>query len=188
MNALTKDERQLRDVHIEVIRQGMSAVEEVARSLIVLRDKQLYRETHASFEAFCRDTFSIGKSRAYQLIEWVETKDELSTTVDTTAMNERQARELNKLPEEERAEVWQEAIADGEPTAAKIAEIVERKQVVPDTHERPQESTSYDTCDMEDFIQRLQDCIDEEWEAGQLGKSQIVDSVYKAAVYAKGLK
>lgn len=101
---------------------------DAGQALVVIRDRRLYRETHATFEDYCRQRWGFNRSRASQLIG----AHELSTIVDTAGMaplrNEAQARELIPLRDEPKAVC--DALAEArqqhgpQPTAAQIREVV----------------------------------------------------------------
>jgi hypothetical protein len=82
------------------IEKGYQAFIEVGAALIEVRDKKLYRVQYPTFADYIEQRWKISRSRAYQLI----TAGLLSTQVDI--QNERQARELNRLPEELRPVAW----------------------------------------------------------------------------------
>jgi hypothetical protein len=56
-------------------------------------------------------------------------KAELSTIVEALPEKESHYRELVKVPPEQRAEVWAEAVAEGEPTAKAIRAIAEKRAI-----------------------------------------------------------
>jgi hypothetical protein len=124
VNALTKTEVKELAVAEEIIGRGLKAFWEVGSALLAVRDGRLYREKYKSFDDYCRARWSMGKSRAYQLIAASEVVSGLSTTVDAPAPStERQTRPLSGLPAETRREVWAEASANGQPTAARVEEL-----------------------------------------------------------------
>ncbi len=51
-----------------VIERGLDTWRQVGEALATIRDRKLFRETHASFDAYARDRWKLGKSRAYQLV------------------------------------------------------------------------------------------------------------------------
>lgn len=108
-----------------VIERGMGTFVEVGKALAEIRDSTLYKESHATFEDYCRDRWDMSRPRAYQLIQAAEVKRALSTTVD---IPERQARELAPLrskPKELR-QVWDEVVeAHPQPTAAHVRDAVQ---------------------------------------------------------------
>lgn len=125
---LTTVEQSRRAEYEETIGRTRSAFVECGRALAGMRDERLYRNTHGTFEAYCQEVWGFSRPRAYQLIEAAQV---VSTVVDKAPelpapTNEAQARELARVPEEQRAEVWQRVVtkADGKPTAAAIREVV----------------------------------------------------------------
>ena len=51
------------------IAAGLQTFREVGASLLEIRDSRLYRETHATFEAYCAERWGMNRVRAYQLID-----------------------------------------------------------------------------------------------------------------------
>lgn len=111
------------------IADGLKSFVEVGQALAEIRDSRLYRESHKSFEAYCLDRWQFKRQRAYELIEASGVAERVSEISDTLP-KESHAAELAALPEAEQAETWQEVLAetDDKPTAAKVREVVERKQ------------------------------------------------------------
>lgn len=75
----------------DTIAAGLSTFLEVGRALQAIREKRLYRSTHPTFEAYCREKWDFSGRRARQLIgaaKFVE-----SGTNGSTPQNERQARQ-----------------------------------------------------------------------------------------------
>lgn len=52
-----------------VIKDGLYTYFEVGGALMTIRDLELYRATHSTFESYCRDTFQISRAQAYRLID-----------------------------------------------------------------------------------------------------------------------
>jgi len=52
-----------------VIKDGLYTYFEVGGALMTIRDLELYRATHSTFESYCRDTFQISRAHAYRLID-----------------------------------------------------------------------------------------------------------------------
>lgn len=70
-----------------------------------IRDRRLYRETHATFEAYCRERWGWGRDYADRQIDAAFVHDALPTTVGKPT-NEHQARQmLSRLEPEEREQV-----------------------------------------------------------------------------------
>lgn len=104
--------------HEEVIERGLATFLDVGKSLAAIRDGRLYRETHARFEDYCRDRWGFTDRRARQIIEAAE----IGTMVPVE--NERQARALARVPEDQRGDVWLETTRRTDrPTAAIVREV-----------------------------------------------------------------
>jgi len=52
-----------------VIRRGLATFVEVGTALATIRDERLYRESHETFEDYCREAWNFGRQRAAALIE-----------------------------------------------------------------------------------------------------------------------
>lgn len=111
-----------------IIEQGLATFVGVAQALLEVRDTRLYRESHPTFEDYCRERWGFSRQRAHQHIDAAV----LSTMVDKAGLpaptNERQARELAPLRNdpERMAEAWAEANGDGQPTALEVRDAVAR--------------------------------------------------------------
>jgi hypothetical protein len=119
----------------KTIEEGRRTFVEVGNALAAIRDARLYRESHKTFEAYCRQRWDIGRAHAYRLIESAAVASNLSPIGDKSCpsscpssqpQSEAAARALAKAPPEKRAEVMQ-AVADASkaPTAAAIKKAVE---------------------------------------------------------------
>jgi hypothetical protein len=66
---------------------------------------------YPSWAEYCKAEFEMSKTRSYQLLDFVEIKQEIekSTIVDSP-QNESQTRALKSVPADKRAEVWKEAV------------------------------------------------------------------------------
>lgn len=113
---LTVDEATALAEHEQVIERGIQTFTEVGNALLKIRDGRLYRADFGTFEDYCRERWSFSARRAGQLIEAAA----IGTIVPVE--NEGQARELARVPEPERADVWRETVerTNGKPTAAAI--------------------------------------------------------------------
>lgn len=110
----------------QTIERGLATFIEVGQALLEIRDSRLYRESHGTFEDYCRERWGFSRQRGHQLIEAAE----VSTVVDVA--NEAQARELAPLKDnpDQMAEAWSEANRHGLPTGAKVREAVARRMDV----------------------------------------------------------
>lgn len=111
-----------------VVFRGSRIFIEVGTALAEIRDLRLYRGTHATFEEYCQEVFGWNRDRAYKLIESAEVAKQLEETqpeqnvshgiqTQPKLTNERQARELSKVPQDKRREVVQKA---AEKTGGKV--------------------------------------------------------------------
>lgn len=132
-DVLTTIESRALAEHEAVIERGIKTFYEVGIALADIRDRKLYRAEHGTFEEYCQQRWQMTRSRAYQMIDAAGV---VSTIVDTALpapANEGQARELGRIPEPERADVWRETVerTDGKPTAAAVRETYERRRDTP---------------------------------------------------------
>lgn len=59
----------------KAIERGLKTFVEVGRALTEIRDNKLYRIGFKTFEAYCKDRWEIGRSRAYELIDQAKVVD-----------------------------------------------------------------------------------------------------------------
>lgn len=112
------------------IERGLKTFIDVGQALAEIRDSRLYRGTHETFEAYLEQRWQMSRSYAHRMIAAAEIALPIGNTELPAVRTESQARELAKVPEPERAEVWRETVerTEGKPTAAAIRETVERNQ------------------------------------------------------------
>ena len=111
------------------------------KALAELRARRLYRNTHSSFESYCKDRFSFGRHAANRLIAAVQVVDNLVTIVTKNQpdkkmppkiilpAHESQVRSLVGLEASQQYQVWNQAIKEAKnktPTAKKVKEVAER--------------------------------------------------------------
>lgn len=107
------------------IERGLQTFWEVGEALFTIRDKRLYRATHATFDAYCRERWQMSKTQANRLIGAADVAKDLAP-IGVIPSSESVARPLVSLPPEQRQEVWQKAVdsaVDGKPTAADVAQV-----------------------------------------------------------------
>ncbi len=110
-------------------------------ALVQLRDRRLYRNTHSTFESYCRDRFNFGRHTANRLIAAIQVVDNLVTIVTKNQPDENispqiilptresQVRPLVGLEPEKQHQAWTRAIKEAggkTPTAKKVKEVVEQ--------------------------------------------------------------
>lgn len=133
--SLTAEQKEDLSAMEAVIQAGQRTFLEVGRALMAIRDEQLFRDTHSSFEAYLADRWpEIGKRRAYQLIDAVEVAENVNHGSLPPIENERQARALTGLTPDQQREAWSAAAkqAGGTPNGAVVkAEVDKIKGVAP---------------------------------------------------------
>jgi hypothetical protein len=110
----------------DVIARGLETFVEVGGALMAIRDRRLYRETHSTFEAYCRDKWSMSRTHANRTIKAAVIAGELAP-IGAIPANEAQARELGRISDDQiRENIWRWILTrDSKPTAALIHEVVE---------------------------------------------------------------
>lgn len=106
-----------------IIQKGFHTFLEVGQALVSIQQKKLYRASHDTFEAFCRDEFDMGRSYAYRLIESAKVIEDLSPIGDKAPLpsNESQVRILAALPTPDlRRSAWQKVIDVSDEKSASI--------------------------------------------------------------------
>ncbi|MBA3262349.1 MAG: hypothetical protein H0T69_07775 [Thermoleophilaceae bacterium] len=93
-----------------VVREGLATFIEVGQALAEIRDRRLYRAGHGSFEEYCHEQWLLSRTRAYQLIDAAGVAEMSTNGGHAAPSNERQARELVPLKDDEQAvvEVWRD--------------------------------------------------------------------------------
>lgn len=105
-NGMTPAEKRHLGALEKRIAAGLQTFREVGSALLEIRDSRLYRDTHASFEAYCQERWSINRTVAYRFMDSAKVVQVLGDPPDLK--NEAQARELiTLLDEPEKAKkVW----------------------------------------------------------------------------------
>lgn len=126
-----------------IIAKGKKTFIEVADALARIRDGRLYRESHDTFEAYCRETWGMTKRNANLLIVEAEVAKGMGTMVPE--INRRQARALAKVEPAKRAEVIEKAKATGEKlTARSIREAAAQEVEIIEPPKRGPETKRFD--------------------------------------------
>lgn len=133
MSALTTTEIDRLAACERSIEQGISVFVEVGRALTEIRDSKLYRATHKTFEAYCKERWEIGRTRAYDLIDQAKVTDALTSAgviLSPTATNDGVSRNdarLIKDSPEAIASIKSRVDAGEKPAEAIKAVAVEKK-------------------------------------------------------------
>ncbi len=129
--ALTTTEIQTLSDCEGIINRGLIGFKEVGNALLKIRDGKLYRQEHATFEAYCSARWSMSRPRAYQIMESAGAVASLPENLSTMVDKERSARELAKVPADKRANVVEVAASTGKPVTAKGIKQAAAKVVEP---------------------------------------------------------
>lgn len=121
-----------------IIEKGQRVFVAVGRALAKIRDEGWYKESHETFEEYCRQKWDISRPRAYQLIGAVEVVDNLSTGGRHAPETEKQIRPLTKLKPEQQRVAWEKVIEEtegGRITEKAVSTIVDKLFSVDDLKE-----------------------------------------------------
>ncbi len=103
--ALTTDEKESLTVLEKTIKENLQAFYQVGAALMKIRDSKLYRESHGTFEEYCREKWGFTRMKASQFIAASEVMENVNNCLQKPA-TESQARPLSKLPPEEQKDAW----------------------------------------------------------------------------------
>jgi hypothetical protein len=91
----------------ELIARGLGIFFEVGNALLTIRQKQLFRITHATFESYCMEKWQIGRSYASRMIGAAERVLLLRGQTEVAPpANECQIRPFLRLPPEQFPQAW----------------------------------------------------------------------------------
>lgn len=109
------------------IERGMRAFVEVGQALLRIRDERLYRETHETFEVYCRERWDFSVAQGKRLVQAAEVTEAVAP-IGATPATESVARELAPLREtpDQMRKAWTEVVEQhgDRPTAKQVREIV----------------------------------------------------------------
>ena len=112
-----------------VIEKNLKAFYEVGAALLEIRESKLYKDTHATFEDYCRDRWDMTRDYAYKLIGSSQVVSNLGN-VDNCLQKpstESQARPLTRLSAPLQKEAWERAVEtapEGKVTARHVQNVV----------------------------------------------------------------
>ena len=110
-DVLTQQERETLVTCEETITANIHTFIAVGQALRVIRDGRLYRETHQTFERYCRDRWDFTRTHGYRLIGATETMEVLSPIGGALPTAETQVRPLLQFELADRPKVWQDVQA-----------------------------------------------------------------------------
>ena len=109
--ALSKAEAKQLSACETVIEKGLQTFFEVGSALLTIRQQKLYRESHGSFEEYCRQRWQMSRSYANRLIGASSVVRNL-VPIGTIPTRENQVRPLTQLEPEQQREAWEAAIEE----------------------------------------------------------------------------
>lgn len=111
-----------------VVERGLLSCAEAGRALAQIKERKLYRPDFNAFSAYLEARWHLTKDYAEKLIAAAIVCGELEAQGLPAPTRESHARELVKVTEDKRGEVWQESLdaADGKPEAV-TAELIATK-------------------------------------------------------------
>ncbi|MEI8376803.1 MAG: hypothetical protein WCJ35_28645 [Planctomycetota bacterium] len=127
----TVESKDLRSLE-QVIERVQKSFLEAGKALLAIKAQKLYRQDYKTFAEYCTDRWGFAKSRAYQMIDAAKVMENVQHVGQIAPpANARQACELAKLPADQQANAWADAVDEcrerGVPvTAAAVAEVVDR--------------------------------------------------------------
>lgn len=125
---LTADElAQLREAE-DRIQRGLSGFLDMGLALGMIRERRLFRATHASWESYLRDRWKMTDDYSQKLITAVKIVGELRDSgIVVMPVREVHARRLQQVEPDHRPKVWEEALAEagGNPEAVTADRITE---------------------------------------------------------------
>ena len=117
--------------HLEnIISNNQYRFYEIGQALKEIRDSRLYKLTlFATFEAYARVRWDIGRSQAYRLIDAYKVISNLSPIGDRLPGNETQTRSLVPLSPLEQRKIWKDFLSTGmEITAHNIKNFIDERK------------------------------------------------------------
>ena len=115
--ALAPEERTELERHEAALENYKEAEFEAGRALRAIRDKRLYRATHADFESYCAERWGFRGRNAYHLIDAADVLDDLTAAdgVDALPAYASHARGLATLSVDDRVAVWKGLVEEQGP-------------------------------------------------------------------------
>ena len=89
----------------QVVKDGLYTYFEVGSALMKIRDLELYRATHSTFELYCRDTFQISRAHAYRLIDSYNVQSTIDKAQALDFIEQAKSLQLETKNEEEKEEI-----------------------------------------------------------------------------------
>ncbi len=129
----TSEKKHLENLE-DVINNHIDSFISCGKALSIIWKRKLYRKTHKTFDEYCSEKWQLSRSHVYRQIEAFKVSENVSHGGQNDHKpNERQARELAKVPVDKQQEVWDLAVAEapeknGKPkvTGVQVKKIVDK--------------------------------------------------------------
>lgn len=139
---LSSREQMLRVKLEQTIVNEFGAFHRVGMALAEIREAKLYRETHRTFETYCKDLWDIGRRHANYTIGAAEVYEHIRHSlagkmgtsssqnedeiIDLLPINETQVRPLTRLKPEQQVAVWRQVVDNAGPKGKVTASLVNK--------------------------------------------------------------
>jgi hypothetical protein len=125
LSVLAREEQQRKKKLELIIRDGLQTFNVVGNALLEIRDHRLYRDTHISFESYCRDKWGITKTHANRLIGASRVVENIKE-VGPIPHNEATVRPMTGLQPDQQRTVWEKVTARVDDPKSVTSHIVTR--------------------------------------------------------------
>lgn len=162
----------------KAIEKGLGTFVEVGQALLDIRDGKLYRASHKTFDAYCKERWDIGKSHAYRLIEGARTVQAIANAAGAglspigDKISEGVARELKDDPVGAASEIIDRA-NKGEAPAEVAQDIASRKRT---EKERAREANKAKQAEHDASRDQHRESLPEQVKASIAAKDAAIDS------------
>jgi hypothetical protein len=112
-----RDDERLAELE-KMIAKGQKTFVEVGLALAEIRDLRLYKREYSNFAEYCREKWGWEKRYTNYVIAGAEAVQSLPEKVGTAVPTLAAARELARIPAEQRAQIVQAIAAEGQPVTA----------------------------------------------------------------------
>jgi hypothetical protein len=113
-----------------IVQRGLEASLEAGAALMAIRDERLYRDTHETFDAYCRARWNMSRQHAYRLIAGAETSNHLSPRGDIKPTSEYQVRPIAGLTPKLQNQIFRRAVEEAEGKNPTARQVEEAKQTI----------------------------------------------------------
>lgn len=141
-NKLTTAERNRLEKYEATIQSHFESFRLAGEALQNIRDSRLYRETHATFEDYCREKWEMSKTQANRLIAAAKVVENISAVAPksvTEHLTESVIRSLATLDPKDQKKAFKQAVKDAPAATGITAKIVKAaaQEVAPTRFKKP---------------------------------------------------